>query len=42
VRSAEAAIDLAVRLSATGLCRDVRRATGPAPGARVLPRSVRP
>jgi 4-diphosphocytidyl-2-C-methyl-D-erythritol kinase len=40
VRSADAAIDLAVRLSATGLCRDVKRASGPVPGARVLPRAA--
>jgi 4-diphosphocytidyl-2-C-methyl-D-erythritol kinase len=36
-RSAEAALDLAVALSATGLCRDVKRAMGPAPGARIVP-----
>jgi 4-diphosphocytidyl-2-C-methyl-D-erythritol kinase len=33
-RSESAAVELAVALSAEGLCRSVRRATGPAPGAR--------
>jgi len=37
VGSAEAALDLAVTLSAAGVCRDVKRAVGPAPGARVDP-----
>jgi 4-diphosphocytidyl-2-C-methyl-D-erythritol kinase len=36
-RSADAALDLAVTLSAAGVCRDVKRADGPAPGARLLP-----
>jgi 4-diphosphocytidyl-2-C-methyl-D-erythritol kinase len=31
-----AAVELAVALSAEGLCRSVRRATGPVPGARVI------
>jgi 4-diphosphocytidyl-2-C-methyl-D-erythritol kinase len=31
-----AAIDLAVALSADGLCREVRRATGPVVGARII------
>lgn len=35
-RDAEHALDLAVGLTAAGVCRDVRRATGPAQGARVL------
>lgn len=32
-----AAVDLSVALSADGLCRAVRRATGPVPGARLVP-----
>ncbi|WP_019873268.1 4-(cytidine 5'-diphospho)-2-C-methyl-D-erythritol kinase [Sporichthya polymorpha] len=36
VRSPEAAIDVAVGLTAMGLCRDVKRAGGPVPGAKVL------
>ena len=36
VRSSEAALDLAVALSATGVCRTVMRASGPVPGARVV------
>jgi 4-diphosphocytidyl-2-C-methyl-D-erythritol kinase len=36
LRSAEAALDLAVTLTATGVCRDVKRAVGPAPGARLI------
>lgn len=32
----EAAVDLSVRLSGLGLCRGVRRAVGPVPGARLL------
>jgi 4-diphosphocytidyl-2-C-methyl-D-erythritol kinase len=36
VANAEAALDVAVGLSALGVCRDVRRATGPVPGARVI------
>jgi 4-diphosphocytidyl-2-C-methyl-D-erythritol kinase len=36
VRDGESALDLAVMLSATGLCRSVRRAVGPVPGARVV------
>ncbi len=35
-RNAEAALDLAVALSAAGVCRSVRRAHGSVPGARVL------
>ena len=31
-----AAVDLAVALSSEGLCRAVRRATGPVPGARAV------
>ncbi len=31
-----AAIDLSVRLSAEGLCRQIRRVAGPVPGARLL------
>lgn len=33
---AEHAIDLAVELSASGLCSSVQRATGPVPGARLI------
>jgi len=36
VADAERALDLAVTLSAAGVCRTVRRATGPAPGAKVV------
>jgi 4-diphosphocytidyl-2-C-methyl-D-erythritol kinase len=36
VRDEEDALDLAVTLSASGACRSVRRAQGPAAGARVL------
>jgi 4-diphosphocytidyl-2-C-methyl-D-erythritol kinase len=36
VSSAEAALDLAVGLTALGLCRDVKRATGPVAGARTV------
>ena len=36
VDSESAAVDLSVALSADGLCRAVRRATGPVPGARVI------
>ncbi len=36
VADEDAALELAVALSASGLCRAVRRATGPAPGATVL------
>jgi len=36
VRDAERGLDLAVMLSASGLCRSVRRAVGPVPGARVV------
>jgi 4-diphosphocytidyl-2-C-methyl-D-erythritol kinase len=36
VADAAAALDVAVGLSALGVCRDVRRATGPVPGARVI------
>lgn len=35
-RDDEHAIDLAVGLSASGMCRTVKRATGPAPGARIV------
>lgn len=38
VSSREAALDAAVGLTAMGLCRDVKRSTGPAPGARVVDR----
>lgn len=31
-----AAVDLSVRLSSLGLCRSIRRAAGPVPGARLL------
>jgi 4-diphosphocytidyl-2-C-methyl-D-erythritol kinase len=41
VRSAEAALDLAVRLTATGVCRDVKRAIGPTAGARVVRSDLR-
>lgn len=34
-RDEEHALDLAVALSGTGLCRSVRRAQGPVPGARI-------
>lgn len=34
-RDEEHALDLAVALTATGLCRSVRRAQGPVPGARI-------
>jgi 4-diphosphocytidyl-2-C-methyl-D-erythritol kinase len=36
VRSPEAGLDVAVGLSAMGLCRDVTRAGSPAPGAKVV------
>ncbi len=36
VDSAEAALDLAVALTAMGLCGDVKRATGPVGGARLV------
>ena len=36
VRDAEHALDVAVALSASGVCRNVKRAIGPAPGARVI------
>ncbi|MGN6087998.1 MAG: 4-(cytidine 5'-diphospho)-2-C-methyl-D-erythritol kinase [Actinomycetales bacterium] len=32
----EAAMEVSVALTASGVCRDVRRATGPVPGARVV------
>jgi 4-diphosphocytidyl-2-C-methyl-D-erythritol kinase len=37
VASMEAGLDLAVGLTAMGLCRDVKRAVGPVPGARLVP-----
>ncbi len=37
VRSPEAGLDVAVGLTAMGLCRDVKRAGGPVPGAKVVP-----
>jgi len=37
VDSESAAVDLSIALSADGLCRAVRRASGPVPGARVIP-----
>lgn len=36
VSSVEDGLDLAVGLTAMGLCRDVKRAVGPVPGARVV------
>jgi 4-diphosphocytidyl-2-C-methyl-D-erythritol kinase len=36
-RDSEHALDLAVALSAAGVCRTVKRAHGPVPGARVVP-----
>ncbi|MDP4014031.1 MAG: 4-(cytidine 5'-diphospho)-2-C-methyl-D-erythritol kinase [Candidatus Nanopelagicales bacterium] len=36
VADEEAAMELAIALSSSGLCRSVRRATGPAPGASVV------
>ncbi len=36
VRDEEQALDLAVSLSAAGVCRTVRRAIGPVPGARLI------
>ncbi len=36
VRDADHALDLAVGLTATGVCRTVRRAHGPVPGAKVV------
>ncbi|HUR74841.1 MAG TPA: 4-(cytidine 5'-diphospho)-2-C-methyl-D-erythritol kinase [Sporichthya sp.] len=36
VRSPDAGLDVAVGLTAMGLCRDVKRATGPVPGAKIL------
>ncbi len=36
VEGESAAVDLSIALSADGLCRAVRRATGPVPGARVI------
>jgi 4-diphosphocytidyl-2-C-methyl-D-erythritol kinase len=41
VRGPEAALDLAVALSAAGVCRSVRRAHGPVPGVRVVEDSGR-
>jgi 4-diphosphocytidyl-2-C-methyl-D-erythritol kinase len=35
-RDADHALDIAVRLSGAGVCRSVRRAAGPVPGARVM------
>nr|MCU0266712.1 4-(cytidine 5'-diphospho)-2-C-methyl-D-erythritol kinase [Actinomycetes bacterium] len=35
-RDDEQALDLAVALSSAGVCRTVRRADGPVPGARVV------
>jgi len=35
VTDEEAALDLAVSLSASGLCREVHRVDGPVPGARL-------
>ena len=35
-RDTEHSLDLAVALSASGLCRAVKRAHGPVPGARVI------
>jgi 4-diphosphocytidyl-2-C-methyl-D-erythritol kinase len=35
-RDAEHALDLAVAFTASGVCRTVRRASGPVPGARVV------
>jgi 4-diphosphocytidyl-2-C-methyl-D-erythritol kinase len=35
-RDADHALDVAVRLSGAGVCRSVRRASGPVPGARVV------
>lgn len=37
-----AAVDLSIALSADGLCRAVRRATGPVPGARVIASADKP
>jgi 4-diphosphocytidyl-2-C-methyl-D-erythritol kinase len=36
VWDSESALDLAVALTSTGLCRDVRRAQGPVAGARII------
>jgi 4-diphosphocytidyl-2-C-methyl-D-erythritol kinase len=36
VRDDEHALDVAVALTASGVCRNVKRATGPAPGARLI------
>ena len=36
-RDAEHALDLAVALSATGVCRTVKRVVGPVPGAQLVP-----
>lgn len=41
-RDAEHALDLAVRLSAAGVCRSVARAHGPVPGARVVEETAQP
>jgi 4-diphosphocytidyl-2-C-methyl-D-erythritol kinase len=41
VRGPESALDLAVALSAAGVCRSVRRAHGPVPGVRVVEGSGR-
>ena len=38
VADEEAALDLTVQLSSSGLCRAVRHATGPVPGARIVHR----
>jgi 4-diphosphocytidyl-2-C-methyl-D-erythritol kinase len=40
VEDNEAGIDLAVALTASGVVRDVRRATGPVHGAHVIPHRV--
>ncbi|KZS52216.1 4-(cytidine 5'-diphospho)-2-C-methyl-D-erythritol kinase [Mycobacterium kansasii] len=40
--SAESAIDVGAQLSGAGVCRTVRVATGPVPGARVVPAPVTP
>jgi 4-diphosphocytidyl-2-C-methyl-D-erythritol kinase len=36
VENSERALDLSIGLAAAGVCRDVVRATGPVPGARLV------
>ncbi|MGB8404148.1 MAG: 4-(cytidine 5'-diphospho)-2-C-methyl-D-erythritol kinase, partial [Mycobacterium sp.] len=38
--SAEDAVEVGARLAGAGVCRTVRVASGPVPGARVVPEST--